>query len=199
MIEQKSLDIQITNARVLYYDFFANLFLYELLEKNQEILKQQVQILEQYPLSEKSQEYFKVLQQYLEEKPQEIIQEYTQTFILSFDKKYQNIPLYLSHYQNGCMGGESLVYVRELLKESSFYVNREFTKENEDHLGILCLFMKHLLQSGDIKKANTLYKDCIMPIREGIFKILKQENAGFYTRVFGIFDDFCVLEDSLVA
>ncbi|WP_104698036.1 MULTISPECIES: molecular chaperone TorD family protein [unclassified Helicobacter] len=199
MIEQKSLGTRIIGARVVYYDFFANLFLYELLQKNQENLKQQVGILKQYPLGEKSQIAFDFLEKKLQENTDIILQEYTKSFILSFDKKHHTIPLYLSHYKDGCMGGESLVYVRELLKDGGFYLDKNFTKENEDQLGILCLFAKYLLQQNNEKKAGVVYETCILPIRYGISKSLMQKiESDFYLRAFDIFEEFCILEESLV-
>lgn len=199
MIEQKNLDSKIASARILYYDFFANLFLYELLQKNEENIKQQVQLLKQYPLGEKSQVAFDFLEEGLQKGIDFILQEYTKSFILSFDKKNSTISLYLSHYENGCVGGESLVYVRGLLKNNGFYLDKNFTKENEDQLGILCLFTKHLLKENKTKEANIVYETCILPIKNGIFKSLEQEHIdSFYHRVFDIFEEFCILEESLV-
>lgn len=204
MIEQRSIDTQITSARILYYDFFANLFLYELLVQNHEVLAKQAGFLAQYPLNEGDEEIFarigeqlaSALKDGLENSP--IVDEYTRLFMFAFGEGQKMVSLYLSHYKEGCMGGKSLVWVKDMLKESGFFLNKDFSKENEDQLGVLCLFMKHLLQKGEVQKANAVYKDAIAEIKEHVISELESHKAGvFYRQVGEILRSFCLLEDSL--
>ena len=204
MIEQRSIDTQITSARILYYDFFANLFLYELLMRNQEVLVRQAGFLAQYPLNESDKEAFGRMGEYLERalksetESNPIIDEYTRLFLFNLGEEQKIISLYLSHYKEGCMGGKSLVWVKEMLKESGFLLNRDFSKENEDHLGVLCLFMKHLLQKEEIQKVNTVYKSAIAEIKESVIAQLESHQEGaFYREASKILRSFCLLEDSL--
>lgn len=199
MIEQKSLDNQITKSRILYYDFFANLFLYELLEQKQEVLLKQVELLGQYPLDDSNIGDFDCMKTMLESDFEQVIAQYTKVFSLPFslDGK-KSVSLYLSYHKEGCNGGESLVYVKQLLKENSFYLNKNFSKENEDHLGVLCLFMKQLLQNNKIEEANKVYKDCIFAIKDSIIEDIKKfDNCKFYFSVASIFEVFCILEDNV--
>ncbi|MCE3036446.1 molecular chaperone TorD family protein [Helicobacter sp. faydin-H20] len=199
MIEQKSLDNQIIKSRILYYDFLANLFLYELLEQKQEVLVKQVELLGQYPLDEINENDFKNMHAKLMSDFGLIVAQYTKIFSLPFSLDGKScVSLYLSHYKEGCNGGESLVQVKRSLKENSFYLNKNFSKENEDHLGILCLFMKQLLQDDKIIEANKVYQEYIFPMKELIISGMRQfEECDFYLNVANIFEVFCILEDSI--
>ena len=154
-------------ARALYYDFFAGFFLYELVGARKDLFLEQIDILATSPINESDGEYFAMLRAYIAKSDsKEILREYTQTFNLPFSA--QNLPtqerskqggkkskkpkipnpqifLYLSHYLEGCLNGESLLRVRTLVKKTHFRLNTQEFKESEEHFGFLLLLMRHLL------------------------------------------------------
>ena len=182
---------QITPSRILYFEFFSNIFLYELLLKNQDTLQNQLTLLSQEPLVDK--EYYQKSLKEIEENFPKILQEYTLLFSTPFSR--QKLSLYLSHFTENCISGESLVKVRERLKERKLLLDREFCKENEDHLGVICLFMIHLLKDGDLNEAKEISSSFFLPIAEGLIEQAKKMNEEkFYFNVIKILEGFVSVE-----
>lgn len=182
-----------TSARILYYDFFASFLLYELLQKHGDTLQKQIDFLMQFPLMDGDEVSFAAIQKELAQKGVErISSEYTRLFTLP------NSPasLYLSYWLEGCNGGESLVMVRNMLKGNSLVVIRDVTRENEDHFGVLCLFMKQLLQENKNHEAREIFCKTIGKIWEGIVQALQTE-SGIYAHLSVIMKSFFILEESL--
>lgn len=85
--------------------------------------------------------------------------------------------------------------VREKLKEKKLLLDREFCKENEDHLGVICLFMIHLLKEGDLNEAKEISSSFFLPIAEGLIKQAKKMNEEkFYFNVIKILEGFVSVE-----
>lgn len=182
---------QITPSRILYFEFFSNIFLYELLLKNQDTLQNQLTLLSQEPLVDK--EYYQKSLKEIEENFPKILQEYTLLFSTPFSR--QKLSLYLSSFIENCISGESLVRVREKLKEKKLLLDREFCKENEDHLGVICLFMIHLLKEGDLNEAKEISSSFFLPIAEGLMEQAKKMNEEkFYFNVIKILEGFVSVE-----
>lgn len=182
---------QITPSRILYFEFFSNIFLYELLLKNQDTLQNQLTLLSQEPLVDK--EYYQKSLKEIEENFPKILQEYTLLFSTPFSR--QKLSLYLSSFIENCISGESLVRVREKLKERKLLLDREFCKENEDHLGVICLFMIHLLKEGDLNEAKEISSSFFLPIAEGLIEQAKKMNEEkFYFNVIKILEGFVSVE-----
>lgn len=182
---------QITPSRILYFEFFSNIFLYELLLKNQDTLQNQLTLLSQEPLVDK--EYYQKSLKEIEENFPKILQEYTLLFSTPFSR--QKLSLYLSSFIENCISGESLMRVREKLKEKKLLLDREFCKENEDHLGVICLFMIHLLKEGDLNEAKEISSSFFLPIAEGLIEQAKKMNEEkFYFNVIKILEGFVSVE-----
>lgn len=185
---------QITPSRILYFDFFSNIFLYELLLKNQQTLQKQLDLISQEPLVKS--EFYTQCMQKIKNNFAEIQKEYTLLFSTPFSK--QKLSLYLSHYTENCFSGKSLVHIREKLKENKLLLNRDFCKENEDHIGVICLFISHLLQEGNLAYAKEISHTFFIPIAEGLIrdgKELYKEN--FYFNAIKILEGFVLIENSL--
>ncbi|WP_300733465.1 molecular chaperone TorD family protein [uncultured Helicobacter sp.] len=210
----------IANARALYYDFFAGLFLYELLCKREETLIKQVEILKTHILSENDDTHFEVLANALKTQGiKHIIEEYTTTFILPFTlpsdtdamprrrKKgevfYHNtqIMLYLSHYWEGCLNGKALLKSRELIKQSTFRLDTQGCKESEEHLGFLLLLMRHLVcsqHSEDEKVSWQVLRELVIPLGDFVIEVLqKRENLLYYTHIASLLQSFLNVERNL--
>lgn len=209
-------------ARALYYDFFAGFFLYELVGVRKDLFLEQIDILATSPINESDGEYFAMLRAYIAKSDsKEILREYTQTFNLPFSA--QNLPtqerskqggkkskkpkipnpqifLYLSHYLEGCLNGESLLRVRTLVKKTHFRLNTQEFKESEEHFGFLLLLMRHLLQDLDKLAENEqlireLFTQTIAPMGLAIAEALaKREDLVCYHLVGLLLGSFLALE-----
>ena len=209
-------------ARALYYDFFAGFFLYELVGARKDLFLEQIDILATSPINESDGEYFAMLRAYIAKSDsKEILREYTQTFNLPFSA--QNLPtqeankqggkkskkpkipnpqifLYLSHYLEGCLNGESLLRVRTLVKKTHFRLNTQEFKESEEHFGFLLLLMRHLLQDLDKLAENEqlireLFTQTIAPMGLAIAEALaKREDLVCYHLVGLLLGSFLALE-----
>lgn len=209
-------------ARALYYDFFAGFFLYELVGARKDLFVEQIDILATSPINESDGEYFAMLRAYIAKSDsKEILREYTQTFNLPFSthelpaqelgkqggkkSKKPKIPnpqifLYLSHYLEGCLNGESLLRVRTLVKKTHFRLNTQEFKESEEHFGFLLLLMRHLLQDLDKLAENEqlireLFTQAIAPMGLAIAEALaKREDLVCYHLVGLLLGSFLALE-----
>lgn len=219
----------VAKARALYYDFFAGLFLYELLHSRASLLLEQVRILKSNPFSESDSVHFALLESTLESSGvRDILEEYTRCFLLPFtppsssasmlerrkkralsrdvseDSKGAGgqIMLYLSHYKEGCLNGAALLRAKELVRQSSFRLNKEECKESEEHLGFLLLLMRHLLLSSDendkilsVEVANEL----ALPLGQYVSEALMQrEDLRYYAGVGELLGGFLQVELALL-
>ena len=160
---------------------------------------------------------------------QEIVRENTQTGNLPFSthelpaqelgkqggkkSKKPKIPnpqifLYLSHYLEGCLNGESLLRVRTLVKKTHFRLNTQEFKESEEPFGFLLLLMRHLLQdtktlSGDEAERDRLIQEiftqAIAPMGLPIAQALaKREDLSCYHLVGLLLGSFLTLEQHII-
>lgn len=210
----------VASARALYYDFFAGLFLYELLENRATLLLEQIRILKSNPFSESDKLHFELLENTLENGGiREIVQEYTQSFLLPFIPPVSNTPLpkrakhskkegvggqimlYLSHYEEGCLNGKALLRARELVRQSSFRLNKKECKESEEHLGVLLLLMRHLLlsqESIDEMLVGEVVRELVLPLGDCVARaLLEREDLRFYPSIGALFQSFLEVERGL--
>ena len=210
----------IANARALYYDFFAGLFLYELLCERENVLLNQIAILKEQVLDECDSAHFDFLEKEIQTNGlQHIIDEYTQTFILPFSVPkddeitpkrrgkgevfYHNpqVMLYLSHYLEGCLNGKALLAVRTLLKQSTFRLNTQSFKESEEHLGFLLLLMRYLTcseDSGDRILSMQFLREFVIPLGDFVVEaLLKREGLVYYTHIASLLQSFLNVERGL--
>ena len=193
-------------ARILYYDFFAGLFLYDLLESREEILKNQLSILLSHPLIESNQLNLDFLHnEVLNNGVRNLLKEYTHLFMLPFSIKetnhelpYPSIVLYLSYYLDGSIAGSGLTLSKSKIKKSKFRLNEKSFKENEEHFGFLILFMKHLLQNNEESLFREVFKECLSPMYFKIIEgMLNMDDSFAYFHVASLLKTFLELEDSI--
>ena len=207
----------LASARALYYDFFAGLFLYELLCVREDVILKQILILKENVLEESDSAHFEVLENEMKQYGlKRIIDEYTQTFILPFStskeegespkrrKKgevfYNNpqVMLYLSHYTQGCLNGEALLKARKLIKQSTFRLNTKFCKESEEHLGFLLLLMRYLVSSensDDRALSKEILKERVIPLGDFVTDVLqKREGLMYYAHIASLLRSFLNVE-----
>ena len=205
----------VASARALYYDFFAGLFLYELLSERSSVLLKQVKILKENILNERDNTHFELLESELERKgTQQILREYTHTFILPFAVPHESdcknekvksentqIMLYLSHYLEGYLNGKALLKARSLTKQSTFRLNTQECKESEEHLGFLLLLMRHLLLSpneGDRVLSAQVVDELVIPLGDFVVAaLIQREDLSYYASVGYLLQSFLNVERSL--
>lgn len=193
-IQTNEIDSTFRSARILYYDFLASFLLYEFLEKHLEMAKRQIDFLAQFALRDGDEMAFNMMKKEMDKGVENLLNEYTRLFSMPSSP----VALYLSSWLEECNGGESLVMVRNMLKEHALILSRDVSCENEDHLGILCLFMKQLLEQGKESEAREVFNKTIAKIWERIASGLKSEK-GFYAYFAVIMESFFLLETSLMA
>lgn len=146
----------IQHARNLYYDFFNGFFVFELIEGRLEISQKQILILKQSLLEESLAVSLNHLQEEIENNGmQGFKQEHTQMFALPFGSK--QVGIHLSHYYENCIGGESLLTMRSLIKQSDIRLNKDNFKDTEDHIGFLFGFIGYLIQNNQDSLAKEVF------------------------------------------
>lgn len=212
---------EINNARILYYDFFAGLFIYDLLLNRTDVILDTIKILNQFPIQDSSLPCYEVLFDELRDNGvKNLIHEYTYTFMLPFNPNVVPTPknkadkikqknkqgntsnnstmLYLSYYIDGSVAGEGLRVAKDKVRKSKYRLNETNFKENEEHFGFLMLFMKTLLQNNENNLSTEVFKDCIKPMYEQICSSLMSRDKGsLYYNVAVILRDFLDFESNL--
>lgn len=216
--EQNSDLIALNNARILYYDFFSGLFIYDLLLNREELLKKQIEFLSSQVLNDNNKNDFKTLLDELNNNGiKNFVFEYTNLFMLPFDgtaesttikgsKKNKRLIrstptiLYLSYYIDGSIAGSGLLRARELIKKSKFRLNEHSFKENEEHFGFLLTFMKYLIQNNQKELQKETFNTCLKLMQSKIIKSLKDKGDMFlYANIANILESFMIFEESFIA
>ena len=184
---------QLKSARLLYYDFFNGIFVFEMLEERVDIFKSQIALLKNALLKNDLEENILELEEELNTKGIEnLYEEYSRLFALPFGGK--QVGIHLSHYYESCVGGESLLKMRELLKKSDVRVDTKIFKETEEHLGFLFGFMRYLIQKGDEELAKEVFlfsKDAFF----GLCKEIKERrDSKFYLDIALLLESFLEFE-----
>ncbi|TLD85663.1 molecular chaperone TorD family protein [Helicobacter sp. MIT 05-5294] len=180
-------------ARILYYDFFNGLLVFEILDERAKIAQKQLEILLNAPLNEEAEGSMLLLKQELQDNGiQNIKEEFSTLFALPFGEK--QVGMHLSHYYENCIGAESLLKIRSLLKQSDVRVNSEVFKETEEHLGFLCGLMRHLLEVDNMDLAKEVFEFSHKAFLSLIEEIKARKDAKFYLAVALILESFMKFE-----
>ncbi|MDE6885874.1 MAG: hypothetical protein K2P17_02365 [Helicobacteraceae bacterium] len=216
MIKRKENKIdEILQARILYYDFFAGLFTYDLLLEREILLKEQIKLLKQEPIADIS--HFEAIENEINANGvKNLIFEYTYLFMLPFNpnikdeikeglsrkkgkRKMENkdaVILYLSYYLDKTIAGGGLILAKSKVKKSKFRLNEKSFKENEEHFGFLLVFMKNLLQNNEFELFDETFIDCLKPMQDSIIEGLKRRKESLYSHIAYILESFLELESA---
>ena len=192
----KEEQISIKNARILYYDFFYGFFVFEVLGDRAKVAKKQINILKQSSLNEVVEADFLLLENEINQNGMENIkEEFSRLFALPFGGK--QVGMHLSHYYEGCVGGDSLLKMREIVKKSDIRVNSKEFKETEEHLGFLFGFMRYLVENDD----ETLAKEVFLYVNQAFFQLVKEinerEDSKYYLALARILESFLKFEEEI--
>lgn len=188
-------------GRTLLYDFFAGLFLYDLLLGREELLKEQLQILLENPFDDGLE--FPISQILLALKTggiESFCTEYTTIFNLPIARK--RVHLLLSHYKEGCVGGQALLDIRQKLRSFPIRMNSDICKESEEHFGFILMLMRFLIENHDQVPPNSeieVFKEFIKPYGIQIAKELKEHyESKIYSKVGELLESFLEFEESYI-
>ena len=107
--------------------------------------------------------------------------------------------LYLSHYNEGCLNGASLLKAKQLVKQTRFRLNSESYKESEEHFGFLLLFMSYLLRES-AESSNEFFNECLRPMASTIADLLiRRDELQCYQKVGFLLKNFIKLEEEICA
>lgn len=181
------------HARMIYYDFFNGFLVFEMLDERAELAQKQIEILLNEPLNDTAKNAMLLLQNELKTHGMANFKdEFSRLFALPFGAK--QVGIHLSHFYHHCIGGESLLRMRQLVKQSDVRVQSESFKETEEHLGFICGFMRHLLEIGNAQLAKDVFvlsKDAFLGF---IAEIEAREDAKLYVAIAQILQSFIQFE-----
>lgn len=191
----------IESARALFYDFFAGLFLYDLLKEREELIANQLGILAQNPLEEGLEvPLLEILQIMKSEGIGAFLSEYTNLFIMPFS--HRRLHLLLSHYKEGCVGGRALLDIRQRLRDFPVRMNSELCKESEEHIGFLMMLMRFLVEhQGEVPEGSEkrLFAEFIKPyIFTLASELMHHSEARIYSKVGAILRSFMEFEQEFL-
>ena len=192
----KEEQISIKNARILYYDFFYGFFVFEVLGDRAKVAKKQINILKQSSLNEVVEADFLLLENEINQNGMENIkEEFSRLFALPFGGK--QVGMHLSHYYEDCVGGDSLLKMRGIVKKSDIRVNSKEFKATEEHLGFLFGFMRYLVENDD----ETLAKEVFLYVNQAFFQLVKEinerEDSKYYLALARILESFLKFEEEI--
>lgn len=187
----------LTNARILYYDFFYGLFVFEMLDNRGEVLKQQLQVLSQALIDENLLENIQDLQNEVStNNTKRFIEEHSKMFALPFGAK--QVGMHLSHYYENCVGGDSLLKIKALVKQSDVRVDTSLFKETEEHLGFICGFISYLLKNNQ----DELAKEVFLLAKDAFFGLCKElqerRDSDLYLDIALILESFLKFESEII-
>ncbi|CAM2934688.1 molecular chaperone TorD family protein [Helicobacter burdigaliensis] len=185
------------NARVLYYDFFYGLFVFELLDEREELIKKQISLLKTSPLSPEGEENFALLEKMLQDNYKALKEEYSSLFALPFGAK--QVGIHLSHFYENCVGGESLLKMRSFIRESDIRVQTQTFKETEEHIGFIFGFLKDLLQKDNDKLAKEVFMYAKVAMFKLISEIQERKDSKIYATISYLLEDFLKFEENIFA
>lgn len=186
----------LTKARILYYDFFYGLLVFEMLDNGKETLLEQLKILSQAPLDDSLLDKIEHLSSEIKQNgTKSLIEEHSSMFALPFGGK--QVGIHLSHYYESCVGGDSLLKIKALVKKSDVRVDNKIFKETEEHLGFICGFMSYLLKNNE----NELTQEVFTLSKEAFFGMCRElqdrRDSNLYLDVALILESFLKFESEI--
>ena len=193
------MDETINKARAIFYDFFAGLFLYELLRERQVLLKTQLESLSTSALDDASEKSLTRLSDELKAHGSVVIlDEFNDLFALPMSGAV--VFPYVSHYKENRLNGDILVDIRQIIKELPVRANNVHFRETEDHFGFLFLIMRYCIEEKNFDEPQKeIFKLYILPyMKSFIDDITSNPKADFYKDVATILKSFIDFERNYV-
>lgn len=200
MLEKLSKEelMNLNNARILYYDFFNGFFVFELLDDRVEIFQKQLAILKNAPLSEEVEADFLLLENEIScNGIVNIKDEFSKLFALPFGEK--QVGSHLSHFYENCVGGNSLLQIKALIKKSDIRINSKDFKETEEHLGFLFGFMRYLIETNNEELAKEVFLYANKAFLGLISEIKERGDSKYYLALARILESFLKFEGEVYA
>ena len=194
------MDESVNQARAIFYDFFAGLFLGDLLEGREALLKTQLESLATAPLDEGAEKSLAILNFELSVEGgfQKLFKEYDDVFCIPMSGDV--VLPYISHFKQGCLNGDILVDIRQTIKELPVRANSDVFRETEDHFGFLFLVMRYCIEAKEFQSAQKeIFQIYIFPY-VGAFmeEINTNHKSNLYKEVAVILKSFVEFEKSYI-
>ena len=193
------MDENVNKARAIFYDFFAGLFLRDLLVERKTLLKTQLESLSVSPLDEESEKSLKRLSDEVNaHETVVLLDEFDDLFVLVMAGEV--VLPYVSHYKEGRLNGDILVDIRQTIKELPVRANSEQFRETEDHLGFLFLLMRYCIEEKKYTSTQQeIFNTYILPyVKRFIEDINANVKADFYKDVAKVLKSFMEFERNYV-
>lgn len=193
------MSVNVNQARAIYYDFFAGIFLHDLLREREDLIQKQLESISSSPLDDYTEKSFTVLNNEMKENGlKNIIVEFDNLFALPLTGEV--VFPYVSHYKNECLNGEILVDIRQSVKELPIRANSEIFKETEDHFGFLFLIMRYCVEMKEHEKnEKEIFSFYINPyIGKFIADIVDNPKSNFYKEIALLLKSFMDFENSYI-
>ncbi len=193
------IDENVNKARAIFYDFFAGLFLRDLLVERKTLLKTQLESLSVSPLDEESEKSLKRLSDEVNaHETVVLLDEFDDLFVLVMAGEV--VLPYVSHYKEGRLNGDILVDIRQTIKELPVRANSEQFRETEDHLGFLFLLMRYCIEEKKyVSTQQEIFSAYILPYVKGFIEdVSSNVKADFYKDVTKVLKSFMEFERNYV-
>ncbi len=193
------MDENVNKARAIFYDFFAGLFLRDLLVERKTLLKTQLESLSVSPLDEESEKSLKRLSDEVNaHETVVLLDEFDDLFVLVMAGEV--VLPYVSHYKEGRLNGDILVDIRQTIKELPVRANSEQFRETEDHLGFLFLLMRYCIEEKKyVSTQQEIFSAYILPYVKGFIEdVSSNVKADFYKDVTKVLKSFMEFERNYV-
>lgn len=194
------MDETINQARAIFYDFFAGLFLGDLLQGREALIQTQLARLSTAPLDEAAEKSFAILDFELKEEGgfQKLTHEFDELFCIPVTGDV--VLPYISHFKQGCLNGDILADIRQTIKELPIRANSEVFKETEDNFGFLFLVMRYCIEAKNFQAAEKeIVKIYVLPfVGAFIEEINTNPKANLYKEVAAILKSFMDFEKGYI-
>lgn len=194
------MDKGIDQARAVFYDFFAGLFLGDLLRGRKELIKTQLDSLGTAPLDENVEKSFAILNFEIKTDGgfEKLVDEFDNLFCIPANGDV--VLPYISHFKQGCLNGDILVDIRQTIKELPIRANGDIFKETEDNFGFLFLVMRYCIEEKKFQSIEKeIFKLYILPfVKQFIDEIDSNPKANLYKDIAVILDSFIDFEQGYI-
>lgn len=182
----------LNKARSYYYEFFSYPLIWHETNEAYENFLEQTRFLANAPIIDENKEDFDLILSFSWEDFKE-----EQNEIL-FDFSYANVPLTASFYDEGAENGMKKLALKDLLKKTTFRLDKDKFKLGEDHLGFIFGLMATLIQTNE-ELSNELFENFINEFVDEFIKLMEATKDGkFYKAYINLFKTFIELERNIL-
>ncbi len=181
------------NARVLYYEIFGMLFIYNFHEKGLNNLDALLSQIAQAPLDSYSDDAIKKLLESIDfNSTSAISDEFNSIF---YDPTSKHLGTSASYYEDGVEFSQKCLDVKNIIARTDIRRNEAIFKESEDSIGFIFMLMSNLIQNSNEELEVKLFKEILNPFIDTFTQNLySHERADIYKNVAILLNSFMDFE-----